>query len=330
MRRLALIFLSHALRPAAVALVSVTGLGCLLLGAQVLSRAPVVPGPAGAARVVLGMLPVALATAVPAAVLSGAVAASRSWALGGEWLGLAVSGRGTRRLVPGLMAVGMLSGLLQGTLTHHLDPAGRRQVRDALLSASADLGLRASEPLALPDGVLRVREVRGEEWTGVFLAQADTLMSARRGRLVQGRLVLEDGVAHDLGSGWEARFGRATVPLRLPGPRFELADRSLGSLRALLARKRAAGESAAYETLILYKRTTGAIAVPLMLLLALPLGGLHVRPAAAALGVLVSWWVAVRIFDQAVGALGPTLAAAAPLVGLSMLTVACWARWRRR
>ncbi|MEC7949343.1 MAG: LptF/LptG family permease, partial [Myxococcota bacterium] len=198
MRRLALIFLSHALRPAAVALVSVTGLGCLLLGAQVLSRAPVVPGPAGAARVVLGMLPVALATAVPAAVLSGAVAASRSWALGGEWLGLAVSGRGTRRLVPGLMAVGMLSGLLQGTLTHHLDPAGRRQVRDALLSASADLGLRASEPLALPDGVLRVREVRGEEWTGVFLAQADTLMSARRGRLVQGRLVLEDGVAHDL------------------------------------------------------------------------------------------------------------------------------------
>ena len=330
MRRIGLSFLSHALRPAAVALVAVTGFGCLLLAAQVLVRTPVVPGPAGAGRVALGMLPVALATGLPAAVLAGCVSAARSWRLGGEWLGIAVSGQGTRRLLPALLIAGAGAGLLQGALTHGLDPAGRRHARAALLSAASDLGLRSGEPLVLPGGVLRARDVRGGEWSGVFLAQGDVLLSAQRGRVRNGRLVLEEGTAHDLESGWSARFVRADIPLRLPGRRFELAERSLGSLRGLLERKRAAGEHAAYETLILYKRTTSALAVPLLLLLAVPLGSRRARPAPAALAVLVGWWLAIRVCDQAVAHMGPTMAAAAPLLGLAGVTALAWLRWRDR
>lgn len=330
MRRIGLSFLSHALRPAAVTLVAVAGLGCLLLAVQVLVRAPVVPGPLGAANVALGMLPFALSTALPAALLAGGVAAARSWALGGEWLGLAVSGQGARRLVPALALVGSVAALGQGCLTHHLDPAGRRHARSALLSAASDLGLRAGEPLVLPGGVLRAGAVRGREWSGVFFAQDDIVLSAERGRVQGGRLVLEAGTARDAGSGWFASFDRAEIPLTLPGRRFELSERGLDSLRRLLARKRVAGEAAAYETLILYKRTTSALAVPLFLLLAVPLGGRRGRPAPAALAVLVLWWIATRVFDQAVSQVGPELAAASPLVALAGLTAAAWLRWRAR
>ena len=330
MRRIGLTFLSHALRPAAVTLVAVAAFGCLLMAAQVLVRAPVVPGPVGAARVVLGMLPVALAAAVPAAVLAGGVAAARSWALGGEWRALAVSGHGGRRLLPALGVAGALAGLGQAALTHQLDPAGRRAARAALLSAASDLGLRAGEPLVLPGGVLRARGVDGARWTGVFLAQDDVVVAAERGRVEDGRLLLEVGTARDLGSGWEATFDRADIPLRLPGRRFELAERSGASLRALLARKRASGEGAAYETLILYKRTTTALAVPMLLLLSVPLGRRGARPAPVALAVLVAWWVSIRVFDQAVGVVGPGLSASAPLLGLCGVGALLWLRWRGR
>lgn len=323
-------FLKHALGPALVTAAAVAGLGCLLLAAQVLAQAPVVPGPTGAARVAAGMLPVALDVALPASLLVGLAAAARAWALGGEWRALAVSGLGARRLLVPVLGAGAVGAIGQAVLAHHLAPAGRRAARSALLAAASDLGLRAGEPLVLPGGVLRAREVDGRAWEGVFFAQDDLVVAARGGRMESGVLVLEEGTARDLSSGARVRFAEARLPLALPGRRFELAERSLGSLRGLLARKRAAGEAAPYETLILYKRTTAALALPLLSLLAVPLGARRGRPGPVALGVMLGWWVSIRVFDQAVHAVGAPWAAVGPLLLLAGAAAVAWARWRDR
>jgi len=321
--------LRHALGPAVVCVLAVAGLGCLLLAAQVMGKAPVVPGPAGAATVAAGMLPVAMDAALPASVLVGLVSAARSWALGGEWRGLAVSGLRARGLLPTVLAASVVAAATQAVLTHHLAPAGRRVARSALVAAASDLGLRAGEPLVLPGGVLRAEGVEGRDWSGVFFVKDGVAMSAARGRVTQGRLVLEAGTAARLDGTGTVRFDRARVPLSLPGRRFELAERSLGSLRDLLARKRAQGERAAYETLILYKRTTAALAVPLLAALALPLGAARARPAPVAVGVLLGWWLCVRVADQAVHAIGPGWAAGLPLGVLAVAVASAWRRWER-
>jgi len=322
--------LRRALGPAVVCVLAVAGLGCVLLAAQVMGRAPVVPGPSGAARVAVGMLPVALDAALPASLLVGLVSAARSWALGGEWRGLAVSGLSVRGLLPAVLAASMLIAGAQAVLAHHLAPAGRRAARAALVAAASDLGLRAGEPLVLPGGVLRAEGVEGRDWSGVFFVQDEVAMSAARGRVTQGRLVLETGTAARLDGQGTVRFDRARVPLTLPAPRFELAERSLGSLRDLLARKRAKGERAAYETLILYKRTTSALAVPLLAALAVPLGAARARPAPVAVVVLLGWWLCIRVADQAVYAIGPVWAAGLPLGVLTLAVASAWRRWERR
>ena len=198
------------------------------------------------------------------------------------------------------------------------------------MTAAADLGLRAGQPLVLPQGVLRARAVQGRNWEGVFFAQDQTVVSARRGRVEGGTLVLEDGTARTIEAEGRMRFARARVPLTLPGRRFELAERGFDSLSGLLERKRGRGEQAAYETLILYKRTTSALAIPLFAALALPLGARRRRAAPVTLVVLLGWWLSIRIADQSVDLLGAMLAAMLPLGLLGASTAVAWLRWEAR
>lgn len=324
-------FLRAAARPAALALAAVTGLGTLLLASRALAVAPVVPGPAGAARVLLGMLPVAVGVGLPVAGLAGAVAAARGWRDGGEWLALGAAGLGARRvLAPVVLAAGALA-LGQAALTHQLEPAGRRLVRHALEQASGEVSLRSGEPVTVAGALVRARAVSGGDWAGVFIARDDLVVTARSGAVSGGAVVLRDGTARSLGGdGWTLSFDEARVPLRVEARRVEHAERSDADLAALVGRMRAEGRDAAYEALILLKRTSQPLTIPGLVLLGVVLGARGARPAPAAVGLWLAWWASIRVGDQAVRAVGPEVAAAGPAVLFAALAVVAWLRWRDR
>ncbi len=324
-------FLRAAARPALLALVAVTGLGTLLLASQALAVAPVVPGPAGAARVLLGVLPVAVGAGLPVAGLAGAVAAARGWRDGGEWLALAVSGHGARRVLGAVAAAAVALCLGQAALTHALEPAGRRLVRGALEQASGELSLRAGEPVTVADALVRARAVQGRRWEGVFIARDDLVVTAAAGTVDAGVVILRDGSARSLaGEGWTLTFDEARVPLRAERRRVEHAERTDADLAALVARMAAEGRDAAYESLILLKRTSQPLTLPGLLLLGVVLGARGARPAPAAVGLWLAWWGSIRAGDQAVRLVGPEVAAAAPVMLSLVAAAVAWRRWRDR
>jgi len=90
------------------------------------------------------------------------------------------------------------------------------------------------------------------------------------------------------------------------------------------------GRAAPVERMILYKRSTLPLSLPLLAVLGLPLGGRGLRPASAVVAVTLSWWAATRICDQSVGSLGPIWAASLPLIGLSIGVIVAWVGWSER
>jgi len=320
-----------ALPPLAVTAAGLVGVSALLLAGQALSLSAALPGLWGTLGVLAGFLPGALAAALPVAALVGTATAGRGWAEGGEARALAVSGRSVWSLLAPVLLLGLLLGVAEATLTHHLEPRGRASVRRALHAAAGAIALRPGQPLVLGETLLHARTVQPGGYGDVFVAAGDVVFQAESGGVRPGGVLsLAEGGAVRLGEGmgWSLSFGTAELALDIPSPRVELVERSGASLRDLIARTEASGRSASYEQLVLLKRSTLPLSLPVLAALGLPLGLRGARPAVAAVGVVLGWWTLTRLCDQAVGSLGPQWAAAIPLAALLLVAAVSWGRQR--
>lgn len=320
----------------ALATAAIAGVGVLLLVGQTLAQAALLPGPAGLGAVALGLVPAVLGVALPAGLLVGTVAVGRRWAEAGDGLALQAAGYGARRLLAPLLGLGLVVGLLQAGLAHGLEPWGRAAARRALDGAAGELALVAGQPVTLGGVLVHAGEAEGGRLGEVFVAAGRVVVGAARGEIeAGGALRLEGGSAAalpeaDQPPGWTLRFERARLPLDPRKRRVELVERSTADLRDLIGRMRAQGRGAEAERLALYKRTSLPLAAPVLALLGLALGARGGRPGPVTAITALCWWAAVRVCDQTVGALGPLLAAALPLIGGSAALAVAWLGWRDR
>lgn len=325
----------EALRPMLAAVGAVAGVGLLLALSQALGRASVAPGLLGALRMALGLLPSVLSVALPVGLLFGLVTASRAWREGGDWLALAASGVGARAVLPAVVGSGLLAGLFAVGLSHVLEPLGRRDLRQTLTRAAGDIGLQPDSPVAVGDALVVAQAVDGPHLGDVFIVGGQTAVAARSGLLTGGgTLSLRDGSAVAVGpqgqAAWRLEFARAELRLDIVPPRVELAERTDAELAELVARRTAAGGSAMPQALALLRRTALPACLPLLAVLAVPLGARGARPGLAATLTVLLWWSVLRIADQFAASLGASLAAWMPALALVVACGGAWLSWRAR
>lgn len=322
---------SVAVPPLSLTVLGLVGASVLLLSGQLLGQSAVQPSLPGLLAILFWALPSAAAVALPVGALVGTTSAGRSWREGGELRALEVSGLSSRQLLCPALALGLLLCFGEAFLTHHLEPHGRATIRRVLHAAIGDLTLRPGQPLSLGSTLLHARSVGPAGYEGLFVASGDTVIQAASGIVGDaGTLQLQDGgvVGVAPNTYWKLAFGSAALVLDVPTPRVELVERPGPSLRALIGRTEADGRSAAYERLVLYKRTSLPLSLPLLAALGLTLGLRGARPGPAAVGVVLGWWTLTRLCDQSVQLLGPVWSAAVPLLVLAAATAASWARLR--
>ncbi len=324
-------------RPALGAGLAISSLGLLILLGQALAFAALAPGPAGVLALAAGLIPGVLALALPVGLFLGLVSAARSWAERGEWLALACSGAPARSVGGPVLALGLLMGAIQAGLTHGAEPLGRREARRTLAQAVGDLRLQPGRPVVLGDTLLVAGEADEDRLGDVLLAAGPVLTTARRAWMEGGgRIRLEDGEAlglsadpaHSTGVAWRLSFARAQLRLDLPDSRVELIERSTGELVAQIARARLAGDQAVAARRTLARRSALPASVPLLALLALPLGARASRPGLVAVGTVLGWWAVLRVADQVSAQIGPLAAAWAPFFVLAAVVALAWASWR--
>jgi lipopolysaccharide export LptBFGC system permease protein LptF len=328
-------FACALLRSAGSAVLVVAVVGTLVVTARAIASAEVVPSPTLALAMVVGLIPSALAVAIPVAVLVGAVAAADAWRAGGELIGLGSLGIPARRIGATAFAVGCAAALVEATFTHVLEPLGRSQVKTALVLATEHLQLQAEQPVRIGTTLVRAERVVDEHYEDVFLASGDLVVDALVARPESGGVLrLEQGHALRLGNSptehVRVSFDVARVPIGASELRRDAADLTDRALEDLVERMRGEGRSAAFEAMTLYKRTAIPLNVPLLALLGVPLGARGFRPAWAALCTAVGWWALLRICDANVRAIGPTMAVLVPWTGLMIATVVAWWRWPDR
>ena len=316
---------------AATGAVAVVGL--LLAVGQALAVAAVAPGPAGVLRLALVMLPTVLGVALPVGVLFGGVSAARAWREGGDWQALASAGVGARATAGPMVAAGLAVALLGGLLTHGLEPLARRDARRTLAVAAGDLRLQPGRPLAVGETLVLAGTVRERDLGEVLVATGSTVVAARQGELQgEGRVGLSDGqavqVRNEGGAGWTLHFARAELRLDVQAPRVELAERTDAELSALAGRLEGEGQPATAQRLALARRTALPACVPLLALLAVPLGARGATPGAAATATVLGWWAVLRVSDQAATTWGHLPAAWAPAAALVLAAGLAWATWR--
>jgi len=330
-----LALVGESLRPMGLAAMAVASVGLLLTLGQALAAAAVAPALGGTLRVMVGLVPPVLGAALPVGLLFGLTASARAWREGGDWLALATAGRGCRTVLPAVLVLGLLAGGLQALLSHQLEPRGRQRVRQALASAAGDLRLQPGRSLAVGGALIGARQVQGRELGEVVLATGATVVAARTGSLLgSGRVSLGGGEAVSLDAqgqpAWRLAFDQAELRLDVDPPRTERAERSDGELRALIDKARAATRPAGDLRLALLRRTSLPACLPLLALLAVPLGARGARPGVAATLTVLAWWSVLRISDQSLGLLGPVLAAWAPALALGLAVAVAWLSWRSR
>ena len=328
-------FARAMLRSSGSAVLVVAVVGTLVVTARAIASAEVVPSPALALAMVVGLVPSALAVAVPVAVLVGSVAAADAWRAGGELIGLSSLGIPARRIGATAFVVGCAAALVEATFTHALEPMGRSQVKTALILATEHLQLQAEQPVRIGTTLVRAERVVDEHYEDVFLASGDLVVAALVARPESGGVLrLEQGHALRLGDGptehVRVSFDVARVPIGASELRRDAADLSDRQLASLVDRMRSEGRAGAFEAMTLYKRTAIPLNVPLLALLGVPLGARGFRPAWAALCTAVGWWALLRICDANVKAIGPTIAVMIPWTALAIATVVAWWRWPDR
>ena len=320
------------LRPVFLAWTGLAGVALLAVVSQVLSRVPLVPSPMGVAAVSLGLLPEVGAIMLPVALFLGTLTVARRWSQSGDLAAMYAAGLGARVLVPQLLLLGLLGAGLTATLSHSVAPAGRALAREALARASGDLRLVAGRPTWVGDTLVRAGAVQDRTLGEVFVAQGDVVASAPVGIIgAGGTVTLQRGGAQGIGSDpWMIEFETLRLPLRLPPPRVHAFDMSDASLASLIHRMEAAGKSAHSERLVLIKRTTLALASPLLMLLALPLGARSRWVGVGGVGTILGLWGLQRVGDHLARSWGSELSASLPLCVLSVVVAVAWLSWRER
>lgn len=307
--------------------------GLLVVVGQALAVAAVAPPALGVLRMALALVPSVLGIALPVGLLFGLVAAARAWREGGDWLALSSSGASARSVLGPVLALGLVLGALVAALSHGLEPLGRREAWRTLAVAAGDLRLQPGRPMAVGDALVLAEQVQGPTLSQVRLATGDTVVAARDGALLGGgRIALHQGQALALRAdgqvAWALDFARADLRLDVRAPRIELAWRTDGELWALVRRMEAEGRDATAARLTLARRVAAPLALPLLALLAVPLGARGLSPGPAAVATVLAWWAVLRVSDQLVAGLGPVPAAGAPLLALALGCAGAWWRWR--
>lgn len=314
----------------AAALLVLVG-GALQLSALIL-RSAVVPGVDLLARILVPLAAPLLVVVLPVAVFVGVAVGLGRWVENGTWTGLRSLGVGGRGLVGPALGLALAGAVATAVTTLALAPEGRRQVARVLLQAAGQVRLVPGHFLGLGDAVVLRRP--GE---GVFVVTEGVAVDASAGwvEAVEGGLVLslEDGQAVGPGpSPFRFTFSRARFPLALPTQdrRVELEERSQSELGDLVRRMESAGRDASYEANVWLKRFTIPLAVPLLGLLAIPLGLRGSGRVLPLLLVILGYWVLIRVGDLACRQVGPWIAVSLAPAGLLAALGLAWGTWRDR
>jgi lipopolysaccharide export LptBFGC system permease protein LptF len=306
-------------------------LSSVVLSAQIIFRAPFVPGLAGTATIWLAMLPESMGILAPAALLIAVVLAGQNWREGGEIQALWASGFGGRVLVLPTVAFGLVVAGCVGMCTQWLGPMGRTMARNVIVQAASDARLRPGPMMQVGDVWLRVGSrtesrlndiaVAGDSW----VAWAPTAEQS-----VDGTLQLNHGRARGLEDDWSLTFVQANLSLGETTVGTHNFERSYRDIVGRIERMESKGKSAHRERLTLYKRTSLPLAVPLLAILGIPLGFCVRRPGLITGGVIFSVWMVQRLGDHGASFLGPAAMAFAPVLYVMLLLSVTWYRWRSR
>lgn len=329
-------FALEVTRSTVMATLALSALIWLLLATQALLQAPVTPGPALLVALMAGLLPAVVAMSLPLGLLFACTAVAWQWADEGQLMALFISGRGGRSLVPSLLIVALMFGGLQATLTHLLEPMGRRQVTKTLGMAAGDFRLEADQPVMLGSVLVHADEVDGSTAQNLVLAQEQLVAVAEHGDLrTPGQIYLESGTILSVptqaeSAEWTIEFDSARIPIQTPAIRLDPPTLSATELQNRIAEMKQAGKTPGVEETTWYKRTTLPLAVPVLALLGLSLGARRVRPAVSALSVGLGWWAIMRLCDHNVTLLGPLHATLIPLSAVGVACTLSWIRWTER
>jgi len=219
---------------------------------QMVTSAPVVPGPLGIASIWLWLLPETLGILAPVALLFASVTSAHLWTDGGEFRGLASAGLSTRRLIPGSLMAGVSVAVVVAVCTHVLGPAGRGKVRQQLNHAAAMVDLQAGVPVQLGNVWLRADQGQEGDHSSLVVAGPDWVAWAESWSWApDGHLSLVQGRAIQVGTDWSMSFDGATVPIEFEPIGVHNFERSFGELWALIEAMETIGRDASRERLTL-------------------------------------------------------------------------------
>lgn len=338
--------------PVGVALLVVLGIALLGVAGRVAAEPLVRALPPQLLVALLASLIAPLLPAVlPVALFAGLVAGVARLETDGTVDAARALGVAPRQLVAPTLVLALGVGLVTAAAGAWGEPWGRYRARHALDGVDGpDLDARAAPLTVAAEGsVLGARAVEADGTLIDVLLWRDEgneIVMAPRAQVTlgDGRLtaVLFDGEVHRrLETGYlRARFGRyqASVPLplvrRTGHEPFELAP---GPLLDTIRARRAEGHEVRFHQLALHRRIAIPLAVPLLALLAWPLGRSRggsgaARGFLAAVVVGLGYYLTLRLGDHGLRQLHwpAWIAAYLGTAGLAAAaTAGWWWRWRR-
>ena len=319
------------LGPFVGALFALVVVASVVLSAQIILRAPFVPGVAGVMKIWAAMLPETFGVLAPPALLIAVVVGSRAWSEQGDLQALAQSGHGGRILGVPTLAAGVVVALMVLCCSQVLGPWGRTLARNVVVDAAADSKLRPGSMIQLGDVWVRVGARDSGQLTDIVIAADSWVAWAPRAeRLPDGLIRLYGGQTRGLDDSWHVRFAQASISAQSSTVGIHNFERGYRALQQRIERMESNGKSAHRERLTLYKRATLPLAVPLLALLGLPIGVRAQRPALITGGVILSVWAVQRMGDHGAAVLGPTTMAVVPLIFVMVLLMSFWTRWWAR
>jgi len=338
--------------PVGVALLAVLGLALLGVAGRVAAE-PLIRAlpPQVLATVLISLLAPMLPAVLPMALFAGLVAGVARLESDGTVDAARALGVAPRQLVAPTLGLALLFGLVTAVAGAWGEPWGRYRARHALDGVDGpDLGARAAPLTVAADGALLGAAAVAADGTlsDVLLWRDDgheiVMAPQAQVTLADGGLTAElfDGEVHRrLDAGYlRARFGsyRATMPLplvrRTGHEPFELAP---APLMATIEERRTQGHEIRFHLLALHRRIAIPLALPLLALLAWPLGRSRGGSGAArgflcAVVVGFGYYLLLRLGDHGLRQLHWPAWFAAYLGTASLALAAAagwWWRWRR-
>ena len=313
-----------------VAALVLTIVASLLLAAQLILRAPIVPRPMDLLSIWLCLLPETVGILAPAALLLAIVVVGRRWTDAGDMMALCASGSGPATLLRPTLLMGVGIACAVALCAQVLGPMGRSWAHSTVASAAEAHRIRPGSMVELGGLWIRVGHrseqglhegtLVGNEW----LARAPLAL-----RNEGGGLELLDGMARGIDSEWSMTFDSASIDMGSSAGQIHNFARSQASLQALIKRMESKGKDASRERLTLYKRTTLPLVTPLLAILGLPIGLRLRRPYLTAVALVLVLWALQRMGDHGAMHWGPEVVAVFPLVIVCIVLIFSWGRWVR-